>query len=81
MKKETTDFLNDHRWIHESVLLGISKHLSDSVAEQFLSIAKEYDADAHFQIQQCQECIDELVKFVYMKYDGQKVKVSKNGKI
>lgn len=81
MKKETIDFLNEHRWIHESVLFGISKHLSDSIAEQFLSIAKEFDAEANFQIKQCQDCIDELVKFVYMKYDGQKIKVSKNGKI
>jgi len=81
MKKETIDFLNDHRWIHESVLLGISKHLSDSLAEKFLSIAKDFDHEANFQIKQCQDCIDELVKFVYMKFDGQKVKVSKDGKI
>ena len=76
------EFLIANEFLKERIDLGIDIYPSDAELKTFQSMAKVIDADRHFTIYGCQECIKSLVKFVYDNYtdEVEEVKPSKKSK-
>jgi hypothetical protein len=69
MKTDSIEYLKENIYIWEERKQGVCKHLSELQADRFLKIAKEIDPKVNFQIRECQDCIDSLVKFVFLAWE------------
>ena len=69
MINESKEYLTENIYIWESAKGGVPKHLDDPQARRLLKIAQEIKPGITFQIRECQECINELVKFVFTAYE------------
>lgn len=70
------EFLTTQQFLYQRVLDGKEIYPADGVLKQFQLEAKKIDAQRHFTIYGCQDCIQTLVKFVYEN----QVKPVKDGK-
>lgn len=67
------EFLTSQYFLYERIQQGKEIYPADGVLKQFQQEAKKIDAQRHFTIYGCQDCIQSLVKFVYenqTKEDG-----------
>lgn len=66
MNKSDLEFLKDNQYLFQAIKDGAPKHVSELQAKRLLSIAKTINPEVNFQIRDCQDCINSLVKFVYL---------------
>lgn len=69
LTKESKEYLKAILHLQEAANMGIYKHLSDFQADRLLLIAREIKPGINFQVRECQDCINALVKFVFTAYD------------
>jgi len=59
------DFLKAQQFLYQRVLDGKEIYPAEGVLKQFQLEAKKIDAERHFTIYGCQDCVQSLIKFVY----------------
>ena len=80
MKSKDVEYLTDNIYIWEARKQQVNKHLTTAQAKRFQEIALDIKPTAHFQLVDCQTCIDALVLFVFKHYEAKMKRKSKTEK-
>lgn len=60
-----SNFLQEQAFLKERVDAGIDVHPSDAELDEFVKLAKAIEPSLDWAVKGCQECVNNLVKFVF----------------
>lgn len=58
-------FLQEQSFLYDRVKNGIDVHPSDAEVDEFVKRAKAIQPELDWAVKGCQECVNNVVKFVY----------------
>ena len=69
------EFIEANRFLKERVDMGIDIYPSDLELQTFKEIAEGYEPSLVWTLKGCQDCVKELIRFVYTRFDKELVTV------